>query len=79
MLQHPVTRKNNPELAGQPAGYAKIFGPLHRYCVRAYHTTGTKVEYVVTDAETYDPDDKPVVIRRSTDFGSAIRGLYGNK
>jgi hypothetical protein len=67
--------KNNPNLAGQQATPAHIYGG-RRYAVYGVHTTGEDLEWVVVDAET--PDEQTglaSVVRREPSREGALAAL----
>ena len=71
-----MTKDNNPNLAGLPAGTKAMFGPFHRYAVYPVHTRFGAVQWFVEDAELTDElTGLPSIIRQESTREAAMEGL----
>lgn len=67
--------RNDPSSKGQLAAAKRTFGPLKRYAVAPIHTRFDAVTWFVWDAEAYNEDGDPAIIRQADTLWDAVKGL----
>ena len=56
---------------------SRYFGPFSRYRLDDFRTRFGTVEFIVTDAERPDDDERPSVVRQAATEREAVEGLLG--